>query len=227
MSKFQRFVVESVRRSSIKLADYNPRTITDHARGELKRKIKTVGLLEPLIWNRRTGVLVSGHQRLSQLDELEGYPAKDYDVMCSVVDLDPKTEREMNVFLNNPSAQGEFDVEALKMMVMEMPDLDLVDMGFQDADINILFEDIDALGNIKDMMEKSEATGQLEQIKADRKKASASLKAGVDADFYFVVVCKDAKHKQKMLSALGAERKDSQYVRAELISRLLDLGENE
>ena len=71
VTRFQSFVVEEVGRELLKNAPYNPRRITDDARARLKAKIEKVGLVTPLVWNRRTGNLVGGHQRLSILDELE------------------------------------------------------------------------------------------------------------------------------------------------------------
>ena len=217
MSQFQKFEMRSVPRSSIALADYNPRVITDHAKKELRKKMRTVGLLAPVIWNETTGKLLSGHQRLSQLDVLEKYqPGGDYALDVAVVRLDEKTEKEMNVFLNNPSAQGEFDIDMLKEM-LDFGDIDLNEMGFEDADINIMFEDIDIIGNIKDGMAPSEATGQLEDIKNSRKKATDKLKKDNEADFYFVVVCRDEREKKALLRAFSTERDDQQFVRSTAI----------
>lgn len=224
MSSFQKFTVRTVKRSSIQLADYNPRVITEHAQKELRKKIKQVGLLSPLIWNKKTGRLVAGHQRISQLDALEGYPGKgDYDIQVSEVNLSEKVEKEMNVFLNNPSAQGEFDIDAIKGM-LELGDIDLQEMGFEDSDIHVLFEDFDALGTIKDAMAPSEATGALEAIKDARAKAKEKLTQDNDADFYFVVVCRGPEEKQALLRHLSAEREDQQFVRSTaLISALANI----
>ncbi len=66
----QKFVSERIHRSKIKNAPYNPRSIDDHARKKLHHNLKKKGLLDALVWNKRTGNLVSGHQRLSILDDL-------------------------------------------------------------------------------------------------------------------------------------------------------------
>lgn len=70
-------------------APANPRTISDDARRKLRDNLKRVGLLQPLVWNRRSGNLVSGHQRLSQMDDLMG--TANYHLTVAVVDLDDKT----------------------------------------------------------------------------------------------------------------------------------------
>ena len=73
ISKFQKFEMATINRAEIKNAAYNPRTITDEARKRLKHtlKDKQIGLVQPLIWNKRNGNLVGGHQRLSIIDDLE------------------------------------------------------------------------------------------------------------------------------------------------------------
>lgn len=216
MSAFQRFEVKTINRSDVALAEYNPRVITDHAKKELKRKIKKVGLLEPLIWNKRTGKLVSGHQRITQLDALEGYPGKTYELVVSVVDLDDKTEREMNVFLNNPSAQGEFDLDALRVLFDE-GSVDIGEIGFEDSDIQVLFEDFDPIEAMKEAAAPSEATGALEDIKKARDAMRDSLKKKDEGDFYFIVVCRDMEEKQKLLVAFSSSDATQQFVRSSCV----------
>ncbi len=63
-------------------------------------------MVEPLVWNRRSGNLVSGHQRYKIL--LEARPA---DVEVSVVDLSDDDEKALNVALNKLG--GEFDTAKL------------------------------------------------------------------------------------------------------------------
>ena len=91
LSKYQKFEVEVISRGEIHGADYNPRVISEDARKRLKRMLAKHGLVQPLVWNRRTGNLVSGHQRLSQLDQLER--SQDYDLQVSVVDVDEREEK--------------------------------------------------------------------------------------------------------------------------------------
>ena len=111
LSKYQKFEVEVISRGEIHGADYNPRVISEDARKRLKRMLAKHGLVQPLVWNRRTGNLVSGHQRLSQLDQLER--SQDYDLQVSVVDVDEREEKILNVQLNNPSMQGDWDMDKL------------------------------------------------------------------------------------------------------------------
>lgn len=105
-NKFERFTPRVVSRAQVQGAPYNPRQISPAARKALRDKFESTGQVEPLIWNKRTGNLVGGHQRLTILDDLMG--TDDYKLTVSEVDLSPADEKVMNVFLNNPSVQGTF-----------------------------------------------------------------------------------------------------------------------
>ena len=73
VNKVQQAEVRQVMRSQITLAAYNPRKITPEARKLLKDNLKRVGLLGGIVWNEDTGNLVSGHQRVSVMDEINRY----------------------------------------------------------------------------------------------------------------------------------------------------------
>jgi len=60
ISKYQKFEAVTIHRSEIKNADYNPRKIADHAQKGLRKSLKQNGLVETLVWNKRTGNLVGG-----------------------------------------------------------------------------------------------------------------------------------------------------------------------
>lgn len=94
-----------------------------------------MGLLEPVIWNKRTGNVVGGHQRLKCLDLLE--QRADYLVPVAAVDLDEVTERRQNVFLNNAEAQGDWDLLLLADCLKGIPEPELT--GFDRGDLYQLF----------------------------------------------------------------------------------------
>jgi hypothetical protein len=50
-------------------APYNPREISSEASGRLSHSIGEFGLVEPIVWNERTGHVVGGHQRLKVLEQ--------------------------------------------------------------------------------------------------------------------------------------------------------------
>ena len=99
-SKFQNFEMETINRRNIKNADYNPRYMGEKEKKKLRAALKENGLVSALTWNKRTGNLVGGHQRLEQLDALE--KSDDYDLTVCVIDVDEKQEAKLNVQLNNP-----------------------------------------------------------------------------------------------------------------------------
>jgi hypothetical protein len=87
----------------LKPAPYNPRSINVDALRGLGRSIDEFGLVEPIVWNRRTGHVVGGHQRLEALIE-RGVT----ETPVVVVDIDETREKALNVSLNNPNIQGVF-----------------------------------------------------------------------------------------------------------------------
>jgi hypothetical protein len=114
--KLKQSETQIINRSEIKLAEYNPRKIDENSRKLLKANIKKFGILGGIIWNKRSGNLVSGHQRISVADEINNYPANDYKIKVEITDLDQKEEKEQNLFMNNRNAQGEFDEDMLRDM---------------------------------------------------------------------------------------------------------------
>lgn len=126
-----------IRRSQINFAPYNPRKEDPEVVKKLKKNFKTVGYLGGIVWNRRSSYLVSGHKRVQTLDiinEYDGTPDTDYEIKIEAVELDDKTEREQNIFMNSPSAMGEFDMAKMKILV---PEIDYKAAGLSDADMNI------------------------------------------------------------------------------------------
>lgn len=113
--------IERKQLSELDPAPYNPRTIAPSALDGLRHSVERFGLVEPIVWNRRTGRVVGGHQRLKVLQQLE---KAETDVV--VVDIDETEEKALNVALNNPAIAGEFtaDIHALLAEIKaSMPEL--------------------------------------------------------------------------------------------------------
>lgn len=70
------------------------------------------------MWNKRTGNLVGGHQRLTILDDL--HEGKPYSVPVDVIDCDEKEEKRLNVALNSPDMQGRYDGERFNELVLDL-----------------------------------------------------------------------------------------------------------
>ena len=102
-------------------APYNPRTISPEALAGLRASVERFGLVEPVVWNRRTGHIVGGHQRLKALQALG-----ETDTQVVVVDLDEIEEKALNVALNSPAIAGEFTPELHALLAeieAALPDL--------------------------------------------------------------------------------------------------------
>ena len=139
--------VKKIPRSQIKRAEYNPRIIDEESLKKLTKDIREHGLVTPLVWNKRTGVLVSGHQRLVAMDKI--HRKKDYEVPVAVIDVDEKEEKQLNVQMNNPSLQGSWDLGALASLRDDGISFD--DMGFNKADIDFMYDgEIDFDGDVLD-----------------------------------------------------------------------------
>ena len=185
-SKYQNYDTETISRDMIKNAPCNPRIIDKEAQKRLKRNIAKHGLVSALTWNKRTGNLVGGHQRLEQLDALE--KSKDYELTVCVVDVDEREEAALNVQLNNPSMQGVWDLDKLANMTEEF-DLDLeADLGFTETDIDFMFEGDDRFSKLFETVEGERMRGTLEDIKAARKKLREGAKVMDNIDWYTVIV---------------------------------------
>jgi len=141
ITRFQRFKPIVIHRRKIKNAPYNPRTMDKYAKKKLREEIKANGLVEPLVWNKRTGNLVGGHQRLEQLDALEG--KQDYQLTVAAIDVPTEKEIAINVALNNPNLQGAWDYDLLEQALGEAAELggDVTATGFDRADLAMMFDD--------------------------------------------------------------------------------------
>lgn len=208
----QRFVMERHHRREIKNAPYNPRKIDDHARKKLRSNLKKMGLLDPLVWNKRTGNLVSGHQRISILDDLAGTDG--YLLDFAVVDLSDKDEKEQNIFFNNPSTQGTYDVDGLGRMLAN-DDIDYRRAGFDDMDLQIIFEDTDyavtmfdtdnAPPSVQDDLERLE---DIQRMKRERKEHRERDQVANDSEFYAVAVFPNREAQSEFMERLGMDRND-------------------
>lgn len=129
--------IEKLPIEKVKASEYNPRKDLKPGDAEyekLKRSITEFGYVEPIIFNKTTGNVVGGHQRLKVLKDL-GY----IEVDCVVVELDEKKEKALNVALNKIS--GEWDEELLSALLKDLDDsgFDLTLTGFDLTEARELF----------------------------------------------------------------------------------------
>lgn len=139
--------IQKIRSELLQPAAYNPRKDLKPGDGEyekLKRSIEEFGYVEPVIWNKITGNVVGGHQRLKIL--LADGAAE---IDCVVVELDAEREKALNIALNKVSGDWDKDKLALLIADLQGADFDVSLTGFEPAEIDTLFKDTIAEG-VKD-----------------------------------------------------------------------------
>ena len=102
-------------------APWNPRKISEKALAGLGESVKRFGLVVPIVWNRATGHVVGGHQRIKAL---LAQNVVDTDVV--VVELPEIEEKALNVALNSGEISGEWTPDAMALIdeiAASMPDL--------------------------------------------------------------------------------------------------------
>ena len=95
--------IETKKVSDLKPAPYNPRNIDEASLAGLTKSVERFGMVQPIIWNSRSGFVVGGHQRLKVI---RSQKVRQTEVV--VVDLDDTEERALNIALNSPHIAGEF-----------------------------------------------------------------------------------------------------------------------
>lgn len=142
-------------------ADYNPRKISDKQLSMLKKALYEFGDLGGIVYNRRTGQMVGGHQRTKCIPkdaviEKESLPEPDrcgtiahgYILLDGTrfsyreVDWDEAREKAANIAANRNG--GEWDTEGLEAILKELAateiNFDLELTGFSNEDVNRMLE---------------------------------------------------------------------------------------
>ena len=134
-------IIEKKNAADLLPADYNPRKDLqpgDPEYEKLKRSLQQFGYVEPVIWNKATGRVVGGHQRLKVLQDL-GITEVD----CVVVDMPEDQEKALNIALNKISGSWDNDKLALLIADLQGADFDVSLTGFEAAEIDDLFSATD------------------------------------------------------------------------------------
>lgn len=154
---------EELKRSSVRLADYNPRRIGAEARAMLRHSIEKYGVVTGIVVNRHSMTVVGGNQKISILDEMMSFPDHDYIIRAEMVDIDnPAEEKALCVMLNSPNATGEWDLDKMRDII---PDLDCTDAGLTDTDISIL-----GLDTIPDIIDEPRHIPQSKEEQAETRR---------------------------------------------------------
>ena len=113
--------------SELVAADYNPRrAMTKKEAAGLARSLQKYGDVGGITFNRRSGRLVCGHQRVGRLREMGAQVvngalqiASGHRFPIRVVDWDENTEREANVSANNDAIASDWD-DTLEELLTEV-----------------------------------------------------------------------------------------------------------
>lgn len=199
----------TISRSQISFAPYNPRKQNKEVVDQLRRNFKRVGFLGGIQWNSLTGNLIGGHKRLEALDLIYRYTGEnDYDVKVEKIELDEKTEKEQNIFLNNRKMQGETDYEALASIIDE---IDIKKAGLDEYDISVMESLVPdfKMGDINDIVDdiSSIAPPKTEEDKKVHVKGVKSKIKNQTGEShlasYFVVTFKTYDEKAEFLEGIG------------------------
>lgn len=123
--------------ADLKPASYNPRKDLqpgDPAYIKIKQSLETFGMVEPVIWNEKTGHVVSGHQRIKALCDI-GETETDVVVINETL----REEKKLNIILNR--AKGRWDNEKLAPLMKELSERgDISLTGFEDYELQGLID---------------------------------------------------------------------------------------
>jgi hypothetical protein len=130
--------------SDLKPAPYNPRRIEPAAMTGLQSSVERFGDISGIVWNSRSGHVVSGHQRIQALeargavfqDSPPAFLLGDRVFPVRVVDWDEPTEKAANLTANNPNIAGEW-TDGLQDLLDDLAGFE----GFDDLRLDALVED--------------------------------------------------------------------------------------
>jgi hypothetical protein len=134
----------------LKTSKFNPRKISEKKLDMLGKSMETFGDLSGIVFNRRTGHLIGGHQRIKHLrpeweiekrnfeDDL-GTVAQGFiktplgDWVYREVDWDLKKEKAAMIAANKHG--GEFDIPALDEILSDLDGIDSELLGFSEEEL--------------------------------------------------------------------------------------------
>jgi len=133
-------IIQTIKINNLNAAVYNPRKDLkpgDKEYDKLAKSIAEFDYIDPVIWNKRSGNIVGGHQRLKIL-KAQGLTELD----VSVVDLDDVKEKALNLALNKTG--GDWDLPKLSDLLLELDvgDIDIEITGFDADELEALLVDV-------------------------------------------------------------------------------------
>ncbi len=129
----EKFKIRTRKLSELTKSKYNPRKISKADFEQLRVSIETFGFVQPIVINSnpdRKDVIIGGHQKIEVAKIL-----KITEVPCVEINLDEKSEKELNLRLNRN--QGDFDNNLLKNFEKEL----LSQSGFNFKELEEIFKE--------------------------------------------------------------------------------------
>lgn len=178
--------------------------------------------MSSLTWNEITGNLVGGHLRLAQMDILEKKAAGDYYLSVSVVKLTDKEEKEQNIFLNSTSVQGQFDFDALNLMLEE---IDPFAAGLDEYDLNVIgYSEMEneISENEKEQVSELEKIAKKKKVKEAKKRYEEDLANRYEDEgvSYVTISFSDVEYKKRFMRKYGLNP-DDLFIKGELFTKVL------
>lgn len=138
--------IEVVKIDELNKAKYNPRVELkkdDRAYKQIKASMDEFGYVSPIIVNKSNMTIISGHQRVNILLDL-GYK----EIECVFVNVDERTEKKMNLALNNNSGYNDSDKLRDIFEDLGLTEEEMLATGFNAEEIESYSQDfIDELFN--------------------------------------------------------------------------------
>lgn len=146
--------------ADLKPSERNPRKVTAEQLSKLSGSMDRFGDLSGLVYNRRTGRLVGGHQRRDQLPTdarivIHGRRSSAPNEMGTVavgyvevdgekwgyreVDVDEATELAMNLAANR-HGEGAWDFAAIPDLLEDIDEADFDLLGFEDSELKLFLD---------------------------------------------------------------------------------------
>jgi len=227
--------IQIIKRSQIKFAPYNPKKHTDEAVKQQLRNLKKVGYLGGIVWNETTGNLVSGHKRVMAFDlyyKYNGSSETDYDIKAGVVQMDEKTEKEQNIYMDSVSTNTAQDIDLLAELI---PQIDYKNAGLTESDLDIIGidyifqtkEEKDIVSELNNLMEetkeeKPDKEIRKQQVKDMKKEIMDKANEKVqDMESYVMISFDTFKSKAAFMQRFGYDKREK-YIKGEIFSNMIE-----
>ncbi len=230
LNKYFKSETVEILRSKIHPASYNPRKISNEAKKLLKKSIKQYGVVGGMVVNQMTNnTLVSGHQKLYILDELNNYPEVDYLLKVELISVDLKTEKELNIFFNNVNVSGTFDFDKLRELI---PDIDYKNAGLSDEDLSLIGidftmqtkEEVDIANQFNELLVPVQLQKEIDKqhVKDVKKQVKeASENAAKDMESYVMINFDTAEAKESFMLRFGFQPGDK-VIKGEVFENMIE-----